>query len=249
MVENGPTAGAGSDPQAGPRADPFLLLCLFVVGLSLNLGTASLVPSLLGVTLGSNPTAFVYTVLSAQVALGAVFLYLVWRALKGRHWGLEAVGLRLGALRRDLLFGVAAYIRVLPLVVAAILTVALVLAKLGVSFERSAVQEMAAESVRNAASVIAFAAMASVVAPILEETLFRGLLFTALREWLGFWPAGMVSAACFAMMHAPASRLPTAVLGMALARMYERSGSLVPAIGAHALHNALFYGALLLASR
>lgn len=249
MVENGPTAGAGGNSRPGPRADPFPLLCLFVVGLSLNLGAGSLVAPLLGVTLESNPTAFVYTVLSAQVALGAVFLYLVWSVLRRRHRGFEAVGLRFWSLRRDLLFGVAAYIRVLPLVLAAILTVALVLAKLGVSFERSAVQEMAAESVRNAASVIAFAAMASAVAPVLEETLFRGLLYTALRERLGFWPAGMISAVCFAMMHAPAARLPTAVLGMALAWMYERSGSLVPAIGAHALHNALFYGALLLASR
>lgn len=249
MVENGVTAGAGDDPGAGPRADPFLLLCLFITGLSLNLGTASLAPSLLGVTLEGSPVAFVYTVLSAQVALGAVFLCLVRWALRRRGRGFEAVGLRFGSLRRDLLFGVATYLRILPLVLAAILIVALVLARLGVSFERSAVQEMAAESVRNAASVIAFAAMASAVAPVLEETLFRGLLYTALRQWFGFWTAAVVSAVCFAMMHAPASRLPTAVLGMALAWMYERSGSLIPAIGAHALHNGLFYGALLLVSR
>lgn len=249
MSDHGAPGGGEQGAPAGSHAKPLLLLCLFVVGLNLNLAVLGFVPALVGVDLKENPTGYVYVVLSAQAALSTAFLCLLWYVLRKAGQGLGAVGLRFRSLRRDMLFGVWTYLQVLPLIAASVLVVAFVLTRLGVSLQRSMVHEMAAESARHAASALAFAAMASVVAPVLEETLFRGLLYTSLRGWLGFWPAAVVSAACFAMMHVGASRLPTAILGLALAWTYERSGSLVPAIAAHALHNALLYGALLLVSR
>ena len=43
--------------------------------------------------------------------------------------------------------------------------------------------------------VLAACAVACVVAPICEEFLFRGFIFTALRNWRGAWPAVCTSAA------------------------------------------------------
>src|SRR5665213_1201204 len=43
------------------------------------------------------------------------------------------------------------------------------------------------------------AALTCIVAPICEEFLFRGFIFTALRNWKGTWPAGM----CEAVMSTP----------------------------------------------
>jgi membrane protease YdiL (CAAX protease family) len=87
---------------------------------------------------------------------------------------------------------------------------------------------------------LAMAAMAVIVAPILEEVLFRGILFRSLRSRLGFWGAGLVSAGLFAVVHMqPLQAARLAVLGMALAWVYERTGSLWAAITLHAVQNAL----------
>lgn len=79
----------------------------------------------------------------------------------------------------------------------------------------------------------------SVVAPLGEEVLFRGLLHRALRAHLGR-RAFFVSAALFAAIHLYAIHfLPVFVLGVLLAWMYERRGSLVVPIVAHGTVNAI----------
>ena len=46
------------------------------------------------------------------------------------------------------------------------------------------------------------AALTCVVAPICEEFLFRGFIFTALRNWQGTWPAAMITGLLFGGVHA-----------------------------------------------
>lgn len=79
----------------------------------------------------------------------------------------------------------------------------------------------------------------AVVAPLGEEVLFRGLLHRALRAHLGR-RAFFVSAALFAAIHLYAIHfLPVFVLGVLLAWLYERRGSLVVPIVAHGTVNAI----------
>jgi membrane protease YdiL (CAAX protease family) len=83
------------------------------------------------------------------------------------------------------------------------------------------------------------ALVAVVLAPLVEETLFRGLLFRALNTQMAFWPAAAISGAAFALGHAqPAALLPIFCLGMLFAFLTRRTGSLVPSATAHALFNA-----------
>jgi membrane protease YdiL (CAAX protease family) len=92
------------------------------------------------------------------------------------------------------------------------------------------------------------AALTCVVAPICEEFLFRGFVFTALRNWRGVWPAAVISGALFGAVHAgsaPAVDLvPLAVLGFGLCLLYRYTGSLYPCIAAHSLNNSLAFGSL-----
>ena len=46
------------------------------------------------------------------------------------------------------------------------------------------------------------AALTCVVAPICEEFLFRGFIFTALRNWQGTWPAAIITGLVFGGVHA-----------------------------------------------
>ncbi len=92
------------------------------------------------------------------------------------------------------------------------------------------------------------AALTCVVAPIGEEVLFRGYMFTALRNWRGTLPAALVVGLLFGGVHvtsAPAADLvPLAALGFGLCILYRFTGSLYPSIGAHALNNSLAFASL-----
>jgi len=92
------------------------------------------------------------------------------------------------------------------------------------------------------------AALTCVVAPICEEILFRGFIFSALRNWKGTWPAALITGLVFGAVHAgsaPAVDLvPLAALGVALCLLYRYTGSLYPCIAAHSLNNSLAFGSL-----
>jgi membrane protease YdiL (CAAX protease family) len=88
----------------------------------------------------------------------------------------------------------------------------------------------------------AFAVMAVGIAPFAEEYLFRGLLFkTMYREW-GNWRATLGSAAFFAALHPPTAWLPVALVGVANAQLFKRTGRLAPAVVLHMVYNAVIVG-------
>ena len=97
-----------------------------------------------------------------------------------------------------------------------------------------------------------------IIAPIAEEIFFRGVVFNAwLREY-GAWVAILGSAALFATIHADPSNgdtliasiarvLPIFGLGLGLAYVYWRTGSLLASIGLHMGFNAVSLGIALAA--
>ncbi len=80
-----------------------------------------------------------------------------------------------------------------------------------------------------------------VVAPIFEELIFRGILYSTLRAKFGV-PASLIgSALIFALAHGygPTAFLTVFWSGMLWAWIYERTGSLIPGMCAHAINNGL----------
>ncbi len=79
-----------------------------------------------------------------------------------------------------------------------------------------------------------------VLGPLVEEIVFRGLLFGALVQRLGVLLAALVSALLFGLMHGDLVLLPAlAALGFVNALIYARTGNLTTAVVLHALNNAL----------
>ncbi len=82
--------------------------------------------------------------------------------------------------------------------------------------------------------------LVGVIAPIVEEVLFRGVLYGWLRARLPLFAAVVISAAIFAAAHVIPVLLPALlVVGLILALAYELSGSLWTSILLHSLQNSL----------
>ena len=81
----------------------------------------------------------------------------------------------------------------------------------------------------------------AILPPLVEELMFRGLLYPALRERWGIAGGVALSAAIFALVHPtlPGGFLPLWTMGAIWAFTYERRGSLLPSILMHALNNGL----------
>ena len=93
--------------------------------------------------------------------------------------------------------------------------------------------------------LVAMTVMAGIVAPIAEELAFRGLLFPWLRARLGVPAGAVLSGLCFALLHGVILLVPAlTMIGIALALIYEQSGSLWPAIVTHGVFNTLMIFAL-----
>ena len=80
-----------------------------------------------------------------------------------------------------------------------------------------------------------------VLTPVFEEIVFRGLLFATMRRRFAVGPAAVLSAAIFAVAHGYGVLGFAAVFwsGLLWAWSYERTGSLVPSIAAHAADNLM----------
>jgi hypothetical protein len=96
--------------------------------------------------------------------------------------------------------------------------------------------------------LVASAVLTCVVAPMSEEILFRGFIFTALRNWRGMLPAAIITGLLFGAVHAgsaPAEDLlPLAALGFGLCLLYWHTDSLYPCFFAHALNNSIAFASL-----
>lgn len=86
---------------------------------------------------------------------------------------------------------------------------------------------------------IALSLLAALVAPICEEAAFRGQMLTLWRARLRPWPAIVVTAFLFALLHLdPVRFVAVFLLGVLFGWLAWRAGSLWPAIFAHAANNA-----------
>jgi membrane protease YdiL (CAAX protease family) len=86
---------------------------------------------------------------------------------------------------------------------------------------------------------------AVVLAPIVEELIFRGCLYRFLKSQTTLLPAQIASGIFFSMIHWNLlSFLPLVLVGIFLARVYEKTGSILVAIWFHAFFNTFSLGML-----
>lgn len=95
--------------------------------------------------------------------------------------------------------------------------------------------------------LVAMAVTAIIFAPITEELIFRGYLYPVVKRFTDRWFASIFSGVLFGVIHFNVMALPMlALMGVILAVIYEKSGSLWVPIGCHAAFNATSVGLMLI---
>jgi membrane protease YdiL (CAAX protease family) len=179
--------------------------------------------------------------------------------------GLKGFGLRIKTIHRDFFAAVVNLLSIWPLMLAAII-ITIFFGKLiwGPDFNLEQHEELKVITTYPQLSLrVLVIVTAVVVAPVLEEMLFRGLFQTVIRSFLeirpaappcvarrgdrnGVWFAILISSGLFAMVHANAGHWPALfILGLCLGYSYEKSGSLLRPMFIHCFFNAVIIIAVL----
>ncbi|HLF72932.1 MAG TPA: type II CAAX endopeptidase family protein [Anaerolineales bacterium] len=109
-----------------------------------------------------------------------------------------------------------------------------ILLRLGVDTQGEAILRL----IQTLESPFWFFLVGVLFAPFVEEIFFRGFLFQGFRQRYGWVRAALLSSAIFAVAHLdPVSLIPTFILGLVLAFLYQRANSLWPGIILHLLVN------------
>ncbi len=242
----GRTALVDSKPRRNRMAPytPVALFFIWLVGIAL---LQSIVQQVVGDT-GDWRDLFLANILSSVGAMATVVIILMVAKFQFAR-GLKGFGLRLRTFPRDLVFSFATLLAVWPLVSAVIrVTETATKALFGPEFQvpqHEALELIARSPALPLQVVLVF--LAVVVAPLVEEMLFRGLFQSMIRSHLGRpWLAIVLTSVLFAGIHANPTHWPALfTLGLGLGYTYEKSGSLLRPILMHAMFNAAIIGSAL----
>jgi len=188
---------------------------------------------------------------ATEVAMGMQWLVLLcifWPLLRGvsvSQWRRDLGLIAPRGVLREIGAGFLAYLACLPLlVVAGLVGVVLKsvqddLLKDHIPYTTGGNPVLEMVSSGSLWQIALLVALATIWAPIVEETVFRGCLFRHLRARVGFLIAAPASALAFGLMHQYEIVLlgPVLALGVMFAFMREWRGSLIGPIVMHALHN------------
>lgn len=152
---------------------------------------------------------------------------------------LAAIGLKIKDMPNLIFLGGLSYLAFLP-ILSFILLTAIIVAVLFNYYppEQTLIKLFLQE--KNIWFLIYSVMMVVIIGPIFEEVFFRGFSYNAIKRKWGARRATALTAVVFAALHAnPIGFFPILALGLLLAYMYEKTGSLVSPIIIHILHNGL----------
>ncbi|MBU4198814.1 MAG: CPBP family intramembrane metalloprotease [Verrucomicrobia bacterium] len=172
---------------------------------------------------------------------------LTWSIRRRRLSWHDAFGMRWREAVRRTGQGIIGYLGILPLVFVTSLVYQVVLFWFGYPLSIQNVVLLFLEP-QTVGVQIFLIILAIVIAPLVEEALFRGVALPLLARTAGVLPAMVLTAACFALIHFHVPSIaPLFVLAMGFAAAYIITKSLWVPVVMHALFNGMNIGLLLLA--
>jgi membrane protease YdiL (CAAX protease family) len=227
-----PSQGSEERPPWRPWTAPAALLLALAVALMLGSIAYVVAAIVTGHARSSQGGNIAATVLGDVAFVGSALFFAQLAARPSP----EQFGLRSVSLRTAMVWMVASY-------GAFLLFAGVWLSALGIDTKDTSIQDIT----KTTPAIVCAAILVTVIAPVAEEVLFRGYIFTALRGWAGVWGAAAIDGILFGAIHLDPNRpvgflVPLAFFGFVLCLLYRKTGSLLPCIALHSINNALAFG-------
>ncbi len=168
--------------------------------------------------------------------LTCIYIFHIIRT--GYGLSIKSLGFTANDWKADIKFGLKRYFIVLPVIIFAGYVADYVLRYFDLVPEQQEILRKVLEE--DSLAVLTFMVSFGVLAaPIMEELVFRGFLQSAVRNTLGKQKAILVSGLLFAIVHLDVYIfLQIFILGLLLAYLFEKTGSLIAPITVHIFHNS-----------
>lgn len=152
---------------------------------------------------------------------------------------IHALGLSLVNVSGNIKQGVKLYLVTVPMIILAGFIINMVAGYYGVVPEMQEVVRWVLEE-KSFFVLFGLIFFGIVIAPVIEEIIFRGFLQSAVKGLCGGRYAIVISASLFAAVHVDVfAFLQILILGILLGYLYEKTQSLAASIVVHVLHNSL----------
>lgn len=136
-------------------------------------------------------------------------------------------------------YGTLAYIGLVPVLALAMFSTEYLFKMFNMPIEPQPVLMML-KNENHIPSLVYMGFFASILGPVMEEIFFRGFAYGVFKKRLGIFWGIVLSALFFAYIHSNlASFFPIFCLGVLLAYIYEKTGSLISSMTVHIIHNSL----------
>ena len=169
----------------------------------------------------------------------AICTYVFYIVRVGYHQSITALGLSLVNLSGNIKQGIKRYLVTLPVIMLAGFVINRISSYYGINPDMQDVVKWILEedSLLVLSSLVFFGI---IIAPMIEEIIFRGFLQSALKNYLGNRYAILVSASLFAGVHMDIfAFFQILILGLLLGYLYEKTQTLAASVVVHILHNSL----------
>lgn len=164
-------------------------------------------------------------------------IFIIYFAVIQYKGKIVSLGLSLKNFIKNVYYGLIGYVAAVPILVGTLIVIVIIVNITKYVPERQPVVELFLKE--DNATFLAYTSLfAAVVGPMIEELFFRGFMYGALRGRIGILWAMLFTSAVFAGLHTNVvGFLPIMVLGILLAYLYEKTGTLVSSITVHVIHN------------
>lgn len=192
-------------------------------------------------SIGENSAIILFSLLVNILAC----LYVVYIICVEHKQPLVSAGLILTNWKNDIRAGIKRYLIAIPILMTTGIVVDLISKLAGSAPQQQEIVKrvLGEKSIPTLIFMITFGA---IIAPVIEEFLFRGFLLTAMNKYFGRWKAILISSLVFASVHLNIHVfLQIFILGILLGYVFERTGSLVAPIAIHVIHNSATFAFLL----
>ncbi|MFA5094684.1 MAG: CPBP family intramembrane glutamic endopeptidase [Candidatus Omnitrophota bacterium] len=178
-----------------------------------------------------------FTVMNATLMDVIGLMIVLYFVLKKYGRKLSSLGLKAGNIARDIKIGLSGYLMLIPIIVVIMVFVLLGLRIFNYEPPETRALEMLYETDRPKLLFI-LTGLVTLLGPVMEELFFRGFAYPVVRKKMGARNAIILVSLVFSLLHLNiVSFFPILALGILLAYLYEKTGSIIPCIAVHIVHN------------